>query len=52
MFTGLIEGVGRLASREMRGGDARLRIDIGTLAVGQGARTCAWVKAFPSTARA
>ena len=31
MFTGLIEGVGRLASREMRGGDARLRIDVGTL---------------------
>jgi riboflavin synthase len=31
MFTGLIEGVGRLAAREMRGGDARLRIDIGTL---------------------
>ena len=25
MFTGLIEGVGRLAGREMRGGDARLR---------------------------
>ena len=31
MFTGLIEGVGRLASREARGGDARLRIDAGTL---------------------
>jgi len=31
MFTGLIEGVGRLASREPRGGDARLRIDVGTL---------------------
>ena len=31
MFTGLIEGVGRLAAREMRGGDARLRIDVGTL---------------------
>ena len=37
MFTGLIEGVGRLASREMRGGDARLRIDIGTLAWGKDA---------------
>jgi riboflavin synthase len=37
MFTGLIEGVGRLASREMRGGDARLRIDIGTLVWGAGA---------------
>ena len=31
MFTGLIEGVGRLAGRETRGGDARLRIDVGTL---------------------
>jgi riboflavin synthase len=31
MFTGLIEGVGRLAARDMRGGDARLRIDIGSL---------------------
>lgn len=31
MFTGLIEGVGRLASRELRGGDARLRIEVGTL---------------------
>ena len=31
MFTGLIEGVGRLAAREARGGDARLHIDVGTL---------------------
>ena len=31
MFTGLIEGVGALASRETRGGDARLVIDTGTL---------------------
>ena len=31
MFTGLIEGVGRMAARESRGGDARLRIDAGTL---------------------
>jgi riboflavin synthase len=31
MFTGLIEGVGHLASRESRGGDARLRIAVGTL---------------------
>ena len=31
MFTGLIEGVGALASRDMRGGDARLRIAVGTL---------------------
>ena len=34
MFTGLIEAVGRLASREARGGDARLRIDAGTLPFG------------------
>ena len=36
MFTGLIEGVGTLAAREARwserrGGDARLRIGVGTL---------------------
>lgn len=31
MFTGLIAGVGRLAAREHRGGDARLRIDVGAL---------------------
>lgn len=31
MFTGLIQGVGRLATRGMRGGDARLRIDAGSL---------------------
>ena len=31
MFTGLVQGVGRLAAREARGGDARLRIDAGTL---------------------
>ena len=37
MFTGLIEGVGRLAAREMRGGDARLRIEVGTLPWGKGA---------------
>ena len=34
MFTGLIEGVGSLAAREMRGGDARLRIGTGTLSFG------------------
>ena len=34
MFTGLIAGVGRLAARETRGGDARLRIDVGTLPFG------------------
>ena len=31
MFTGLIEGVGRLAAREPRGGDARLTVEVGTL---------------------
>lgn len=31
MFTGLIQGVGRLRSRETRAGDMRLVIDIGTL---------------------
>ncbi len=31
MFTGLIQGVGRLRSRETRKGDARLVIDVGTL---------------------
>ncbi|HVR82512.1 MAG TPA: riboflavin synthase [Luteimonas sp.] len=31
MFTGLIEGVGSLAARDTRGGDARLRIATGTL---------------------
>jgi len=31
MFTGLVEGVGSLHSREVRGGDARLRIDAGSL---------------------
>ena len=33
MFTGLIEGVGALSMREMRGGDARVRITAGTLAI-------------------
>ena len=32
MFTGLIQGVGRLDGRESRGGDARLRIGFGGLA--------------------
>ena len=31
MFTGLIAGVGRLASREARGGDVRLLIEVGSL---------------------
>lgn len=31
MFTGLIQGVGTLIAREARGGDARLRIGVGTL---------------------
>ncbi|MFC3813518.1 riboflavin synthase [Lysobacter sp. GCM10012299] len=32
MFTGIIEGVGRLAHTERRGGDVRLTVDVGTLA--------------------
>lgn len=31
MFTGIIEGVGRLATLEHRGGDVRLTIDVGSL---------------------
>jgi riboflavin synthase len=31
MFTGIIEGVGRLHASEIRGGDARLTIAVGTL---------------------
>ena len=31
MFTGIIEGVGRLAARDTVGGDARLRIEVGSL---------------------
>ncbi|MBO9715232.1 MAG: hypothetical protein J7507_00030, partial [Pseudoxanthomonas sp.] len=31
MFTGIIEGVGRLAARESRGGDVRFTFAIGTL---------------------
>ena len=31
MFTGIIEGVGRLRASEIRGGDARLIIEVGTL---------------------
>ena len=31
MFTGLIQGVGRLRTREARGGDLRFTIDVGTL---------------------
>lgn len=31
MFTGIIEGVGAIASIEPRGGDVRLRVDAGTL---------------------
>lgn len=34
MFTGLIQGVGRLQQREPRGGDARLRIGLGALPAG------------------
>jgi len=31
MFTGIIEGVGRLAALECRGGDVRLSVDVGNL---------------------
>ena len=31
MFTGIIEGVGRLAALEPRGGDVRLRVEVGSL---------------------
>lgn len=31
MFTGLVQGIGTLASRDARGGDARLRFDVGPL---------------------
>ena len=31
MFTGIIEGVGRIATLEPRGGDVRLRVEVGTL---------------------
>ncbi len=31
MFTGLVQGIGILATRDLRGGDARLRVDAGTL---------------------
>src|SRR5699024_3605721 len=31
MFTGIIEGVGRIAAREAVGGDARLTIEVGSL---------------------
>ena len=60
MFTGLIAGVGRLAERGMRGGDARLRIEAGTLPWGAKADvrmgesvsvngTCLTVVAFDDT---
>lgn len=31
MFTGIIEGLGRIAALEARGGDVRLHVDVGTL---------------------
>ena len=31
MFTGIIQGVGRLAALEPRGGDVRLRVAVGSL---------------------
>jgi riboflavin synthase len=36
MFTGLIAGVGRLAARDARGGDARLVVEVGTLPFADG----------------
>jgi len=58
MFTGIIEGVGRLAAREDRGGDARLRIEVGSLpfervALGESIAvngTCLTVVAFDADA--
>ncbi|GAB3753733.1 riboflavin synthase [Lysobacter olei] len=58
MFTGIIEGVGRLATRELRGGDARLRIEVGSLPfddvrLGESIAvngTCLTVIAFDATA--
>ena len=35
MFTGIIDGVGRLAAREPRGGDVRFAIEVGTLPFGE-----------------
>ena len=34
MFTGIVESVGCLAAREARGGDARMRFEVGTLPFG------------------
>ena len=45
MFTGLIEGVGTLAEREGRGGDARLRIASARCR----SMACSWARASPST---
>ena len=58
MFTGLVQGVGRLAARDARGGDARLRIAIGSLpladaAIGESIAVngvCLTVVAFDGTA--
>ncbi|GAB2625445.1 riboflavin synthase [Novilysobacter erysipheiresistens] len=57
MFTGIIEGVGRLAARDSIGGDARLRIEVGSLpfdrvALGESIAvngTCLTVVAFDAT---
>ncbi|MGH8084202.1 MAG: riboflavin synthase [Lysobacter sp.] len=57
MFTGIIEGVGRLAARDTVGGDARLRIEVGSLpfervALGESIAvngTCLTVVAFDAT---
>ncbi len=49
MFTGIIEGVGRVAALEARGGDVRLRIDVGNLPwSNQGAEACSSAKASRS----
>jgi len=58
MFTGIIEGIGRLAAREAVGGDARLRIEVGSLpfdrvALGESIAvngTCLTVVAFDAAA--
>ena len=57
MFTGLVQGIGVLATRDPRGGDARLRIEAGTLPSGDFALgesiavngTCLTVVAFDAS---
>ena len=52
MFTGIIEGVGRVAALEARGGDVRLRIDVGSLPCPIRGRRCNSAKASRSMASA